>query len=78
MLGQVQQRGLFPTRVIQSLQVQAQKRLISRALEQSEEAPRVPGGGRWLIGFQAVRHIPTRLIGYDIRREHVRTGEFLP
>jgi 2-polyprenyl-6-methoxyphenol hydroxylase-like FAD-dependent oxidoreductase len=75
LLREIQQRRLLPTRIIQALQVQAQKRLISKALEQSGEAPRVPGILRWLLGFRAVRNIPARLIGYGICREHVRTGE---
>ena len=73
-LRQVQQRRLLPTKIIQALQVQAQKRLISKALEQSGDAPRVPGILRWLLQFRAVRNIPALLIGYGIRREHVRTG----
>ncbi len=75
LLREIQQRRLLPTRIIQALQVQAQKRLISKALEQSGDTPRVPGILRWLLGFRAVRNIPARLIGYGIRREHVRTGE---
>jgi 2-polyprenyl-6-methoxyphenol hydroxylase-like FAD-dependent oxidoreductase len=78
LLREIQQRRLLPTRIIQALQVQAQKRLISKALEQSGEAPRVPGILRWLLGFRAVRNIPARLIGYGIRRESVRTGGNLP
>ncbi len=78
LLREIQQRRLLPTRIIQALQVQAQKRLITKALEQSGDAPRVPGILRWLLGFRAVRNIPARLIGYGIRREHVRTNEYLP
>ncbi|MEO8325468.1 MAG: FAD-dependent oxidoreductase [Nitrospirota bacterium] len=74
LLRGIQQRRLFPTRVIQTLQVQAQKRLISKALEQSGDSPEVPAILRWLLQFRAVRNIPARLIGYGIRREHVRTG----
>jgi 2-polyprenyl-6-methoxyphenol hydroxylase-like FAD-dependent oxidoreductase len=76
-LRQVQRRRLPPTKIIQALQVQAQKRLISKALAQSGDAPNVPAILRWLLRFRVVRNIPARLIGYGFRAEHVRTGENL-
>lgn len=78
LLRKVQQRRLPPTRIIQALQVQAQKCFISKALEQSGVAPVVPAILRWLLQFRPVRNVPARLIGYGIRREHVRTSEYLP
>ncbi|HSF08058.1 MAG TPA: hypothetical protein VLA60_01515, partial [Nitrospirales bacterium] len=69
---EVQQRRLLPTRIIQALQVQAQNRLISKALERSGDPPEFPAILRWLLQFRVVRNIPARLIGYGICREHVR------
>jgi 2-polyprenyl-6-methoxyphenol hydroxylase-like FAD-dependent oxidoreductase len=77
LLRQVQRRRLPPTKIIQALQVQAQKRLISKALAQSGDAPNVPAFLRWLLRFRVVRNIPARLIGYGVRAEHVRTGKNL-
>jgi 2-polyprenyl-6-methoxyphenol hydroxylase-like FAD-dependent oxidoreductase len=73
-LHRVQRRREFPTRFTQGMQRQIQKRVISRALEKSQATPHLPRMLRWLLGFRAVRHIPARLIGYGVRREHVRTA----
>jgi 2-polyprenyl-6-methoxyphenol hydroxylase-like FAD-dependent oxidoreductase len=73
-LLQVQTRRLPPTKLMQAVQLQIQKRVISKALTQSDEPPKVPAVLRWLLRYRAVRHIPARLIGYGFRREHVRTG----
>lgn len=71
-LHAVQQRRLLPTKVIQAVQLQIQQRVISRALSQSGRLPQIPATLRWLLRFRAVRHLPARLFGYGIRREHVR------
>lgn len=75
LLAQVQRRREWPVRVVQRVQITMQKRLISRALEQSGTPPHVPTLLRFLLGFRAVRHIPARLFGYGIRQEHVHTPE---
>jgi len=74
LLAQIQRRREFPVKVVQKVQITMQKRLISRALEQSGKPPRVPALLRFLLGFRAVRHIPARLFGYGLRREHVHTA----
>lgn len=71
-LRAIQQRRLLPTRVVQAVQLQIQQRVISRALSQSGRLPKIPALIRWLLRFRAVRHLPARLFGYGIRREHVR------
>lgn len=73
LLAQIQKRREWPVRVVQRVQIAMQKRLISKALQQSGEPLQVPAFLRWLLGFRAVRHIPARLFGYGIRQEHVRT-----
>jgi len=74
-LEAIQRRRLLPTRVVQALQVQVHRRLISKALGSSDAAPEIPGVLRWLLGFRAVRRLPARLLGYGIRREHVSSRD---
>jgi 2-polyprenyl-6-methoxyphenol hydroxylase-like FAD-dependent oxidoreductase len=77
-LRAIQDRRLPPTKLIQAVQLQIQKRVISRALAQSGHPLEIPAILRWLLRFRAVRQIPARLFGYGFRREHVRTGGHLP
>ena len=70
--AQVQRRREWPTRVVQAVQSAVQRRVISRALEQSGRPLRVPAVLRALLQFRAVRHLPARLFGYGLRQEHVR------
>jgi 2-polyprenyl-6-methoxyphenol hydroxylase-like FAD-dependent oxidoreductase len=78
LLRAIQDRRLLPTKLIQTVQLQIQKRVISRALAQSGRPLEIPAILRWLLRFRSVRHIPARLFGYGFRREHVRTSENLP
>ena len=73
-LRAVQRRREFPTRFTQGLQRQIQKRVIARALGGKEQL-QLPGLLRWLLQFRSVRHIPARVLGYGVRREHVRVDE---
>ena len=72
LLRSVQDRRLPPARWIQALQLQIQKRVISRALE-AKDGIEIPALLRWLLQFRIVRQVPARIIGYGFRREHVRT-----
>jgi 2-polyprenyl-6-methoxyphenol hydroxylase-like FAD-dependent oxidoreductase len=72
-LRAVQRRREFPTRITQALQRLIQNRVISRALEQSDEPVQLPSIVRGLLHFRSMRRIPARLLGYGVRREHVRT-----
>ncbi|MGA9423366.1 MAG: FAD-dependent oxidoreductase, partial [Rhodanobacteraceae bacterium] len=56
LLATVQARREWPVKVVQRVQIVMQKRLISRALEESGRPPRLPGLLRWLLSFRAVRH----------------------
>jgi len=76
-LRAVQKRRMLPTRIIQAVQLQIQKRVISQVLEHENVSPRMPASLRWLLNFRVVRHIPARLFGYGIRQEHVQAGEDL-
>lgn len=73
----VQKRRLVPTKVIQAVQLQIQKRVISQVLTQSATSPKIPAILRWLLRFRAARNIPARLFGYGLRQEHVRVEEDL-
>jgi 2-polyprenyl-6-methoxyphenol hydroxylase-like FAD-dependent oxidoreductase len=78
LLRAIQNRRLLPTKLIQAVQVQIQKRVITRALAQSGRPLEIPPMLRWLLRFRLVRHIPARLFGYGFRREHVRTSVSFP
>ncbi len=77
-LARVQARRKFPTKFTQALQMQIQKRVVSRALASTTDMTQLPAWIRFLLKFRFVRHIPARLIGYGIRREHVRISPELP
>jgi 2-polyprenyl-6-methoxyphenol hydroxylase-like FAD-dependent oxidoreductase len=73
-LAAVQQRREWPTRIIQFIQTQAQKRLIAPALQAQGDAPNAPGLLRRLVHFDAIRSIPARVFGLGFRRERVHFG----
>jgi 2-polyprenyl-6-methoxyphenol hydroxylase-like FAD-dependent oxidoreductase len=77
-LRRVQARREPPTRLIQAVQLQVQKRVISRALETSGTPMEVPALLRWLLRYRTVRNLPARLLGYGFRQEHVATLEAAP
>lgn len=72
LLKQVQDRRLLPTKITQWMQLQIQKRVITKALTKLETPPEMPIYLRWMLRYRTIRHIPARLIGYGVRREHVR------
>jgi 2-polyprenyl-6-methoxyphenol hydroxylase-like FAD-dependent oxidoreductase len=72
LLGKVQERRLFPTRVIQAGQKIAQERVIGRVLT-GAPITRAAWPVRMLDRFALLRRIPGRLIGLGIRRERVRS-----
>ena len=76
-LRQVQQRRLLPVRVIQRLQVIAQKRIIGTVLA-SNTRPQLPRAVLWLLRLPFFARLPARLIGLGLRREHIRTPVIKP
>src|SRR5436190_3800405 len=70
----VQKRRLFPTRVIQGVQVFIQKRVLSRALENTRETS-VPWVLKLFRYFPILRRIPAYLVGIGVRPEHIQTRE---
>jgi 2-polyprenyl-6-methoxyphenol hydroxylase-like FAD-dependent oxidoreductase len=72
LLHKVQDRRLFPTRVIQAGQKAAQEAVIGRVLG-GAPITRAAWPVRMLDRFPLLRRIPGRLIGLGIRRERVRS-----
>jgi len=73
-LAAVQRRRTLPTQLTQWLQVQVQKRVITRAL--SGRVPLTPPLVlRLFRRIPILRRIPARLVGVGIRPEHVRTKD---
>ena len=75
LLHKVQERRLFPTRVIQGAQKFAQDNVIGRLLQPGQPIRRAPLLVRLLDRFPVLRRIPGRLIGLGVRRERVRSPE---
>lgn len=71
-LEQIQRRRQRATRLIQWIQVQAQNRIITSALNRTGTTPQFPVILRWLLRFRIIRNIPARLAGYGLQAEHVR------
>ncbi len=70
-LKKVQKRRQFPTRVIQTFQVMAQKFMLAPTLA-AMKTPRPPGIVRLLNAWPWLRQFPARFIGMGVRPEHVR------
>jgi 2-polyprenyl-6-methoxyphenol hydroxylase-like FAD-dependent oxidoreductase len=73
LLHKVQDRRLFPTRVIQGAQKAAQERVIGRVLQSTAPIRQAPLVVRLLDRFPLLRRIPGRAIGLGVRRERVRS-----
>jgi 2-polyprenyl-6-methoxyphenol hydroxylase-like FAD-dependent oxidoreductase len=73
LLHKVQDRRLFPTRVIQAAQKLAQDNVIGRLLQPGEPLRNAPLLIRLLDRYPLLRRIPGRFIGLGVRRERVRS-----
>ena len=73
LLRKVQERRLFPTRVIQAGQKAAQDRVIGRLLQRTEPIRQAPLIVRLFDRYPVLRRIPGRIIGLGVRRERVRS-----
>ncbi len=75
-LQAIQDRRTLPVRFTQWLQLNIQKRVISRVLGMAgQQRPKPPLFFRLFSIFPVLRRIPARLLGVGIRPEHVRTPE---
>ena len=73
LLHRVQDRRMFPTRLIQSAQKLAQDNVIGRLLEPGQPITKAPLLIRLLDRVPVLRRIPGRFIGLGVRRERVRS-----
>ncbi len=73
LLHRVQDRRMFPTRLIQGAQKLAQDRIIGRLLGPGEPIRKAPLLIRLFDRFPLLRRIPGRLIGLGVRRERVKS-----
>ena len=73
LLHKVQDRRMFPTRVIQAAQKLAQDNIIGRLLEPGEPIRKAPLLIRLLDRFPLLRRVPGRFIGLGVRREKVES-----
>ncbi|GAA3887767.1 FAD-dependent oxidoreductase [Sphingomonas limnosediminicola] len=73
LLHKIQERRLFPTRVIQAAQKTAQDNIIGRLLQPGAPITQAPLIVRLFDRFPLLRRIPGRFIGLGVRREQVRS-----
>ena len=71
-LQEVQKEREWPTRVIQWLQAQVQKRVIATALD-TNQTFRLPLFIRILLKIPYLRDLPARVIAFGVRRVNVKT-----
>jgi 2-polyprenyl-6-methoxyphenol hydroxylase-like FAD-dependent oxidoreductase len=74
MLGKIQERRTFPTKITQGFQIFVQDRAITPLLE-GKPMDRPPLIMRLVNDFPLLRGLPARLIGMGARPEHVRTPD---
>ncbi|MEO7635466.1 MAG: FAD-dependent oxidoreductase [Sphingomicrobium sp.] len=74
LLAKVQERRMFPTRMIQGAQRTVHERLLRPLIDGHRDMPEKPPlPVRLLARFPLLRRIPGYLIGHGIRQEHVRS-----
>src|SRR5206468_10557876 len=78
LLGKVEKRRQFPTRVIQAAQKIAQDNVIGHLLKPGAPLTRAPLIVRLLDRYPLLRRIPGRFIGLGVRRERVRSPAAAP
>jgi 2-polyprenyl-6-methoxyphenol hydroxylase-like FAD-dependent oxidoreductase len=75
LLEKVQERRLFPTRVIQSVQKMVHDRVLTPLVIRRAVLQKVPLPLRLFELFPVLRRIPARLVGLGVRREHIRSPD---
>jgi 2-polyprenyl-6-methoxyphenol hydroxylase-like FAD-dependent oxidoreductase len=74
-LRKVQDRRLFPTRVVQAAQKAVHDRVLTPLVLRRAVLDKVPLPLRLFERFPVLRRIPARLIGLGVRREHIRSPD---
>ena len=75
MLRKVQERRLFPTRIIQSAQTAVHERVLTPLIVRKIVVDKVPFVLRLFQRLPFLQRIPARLVGLGVRREHVRSPD---
>jgi len=75
LLKKVQERRLFPTRVIQRAQKAVHDRVLTPLVVRRAVLDKVPLALRLFDRFPILRRIPARLVGLGVRREHIRSPD---
>jgi 2-polyprenyl-6-methoxyphenol hydroxylase-like FAD-dependent oxidoreductase len=75
LLKKVQERRLFPTRVIQRAQKAVHDRVLTPLVVRRAVLDKVPLALRLFDRFPVLRRIPARLVGLGVRREHIRSPD---
>ena len=75
LLRKVQERRLFPTRVIQAGQKAVHNRVLTPLALRRAVLDKVPLALRLFERFPILRRIPARLVGLGVRREHIRSPD---
>jgi 2-polyprenyl-6-methoxyphenol hydroxylase-like FAD-dependent oxidoreductase len=76
-LQAVQERRMFPTRVIQGAQILIQNNVIQRVLTGNKPL-KPPFVIKLLSRFPMLRRLPARMVGLGVRPEHIKTAEAMP
>jgi 2-polyprenyl-6-methoxyphenol hydroxylase-like FAD-dependent oxidoreductase len=75
LLKRVQDRRMFPTRVIQGAQKAVHDRVLTPLVIRKAVLAKAPIALRLFERFPVLRRIPARLVGLGIRREHIRSPD---
>jgi len=71
LLAKVQDRRMFPVKVIQTLQRAIHKRVLGSALASRD--PRAPWQLKLVDAVPLLQRVPARLLGLGVKREHIRS-----
>jgi 2-polyprenyl-6-methoxyphenol hydroxylase-like FAD-dependent oxidoreductase len=74
-LKKVQERRMFPTRVIQGAQKAVHNRVLTPLVVRKAVLDKVPFVLRLFDRVPFLRRIPARLVGLGVRREHIRSPD---
>jgi 2-polyprenyl-6-methoxyphenol hydroxylase-like FAD-dependent oxidoreductase len=75
MLKKVQERRLFPTRIIQAVQRAVHERVLTPLVVRKIVVDKVPFLLRLFQRMPFLQRIPARLVGLGVRREHIRSPD---
>ena len=75
LLKGVQERRMFPTRVVQGAQKAIHNRVLTPLVVRKAVLDKVPWPLRLFERVPYLRRIPARLIGLGVRREHIRSPD---